>query len=263
MLEHIARGPAAAALFLWWCAAAPAVQANDLQFTGYATDRAGKALYTEAHHVQSAGALGESRVVMYRCPQGGAAFARKELTYGKQRSTPEFTLSDARGGYQEGLRQTPQGPRVFLRDSARSPRREAALPANAALVADAGFDEFVLQHWDELEAGKTVRFLFLVPSRLDYLSFKVKKHAETTLEGATVSVIRLNLSGVLGWFLPYIEVAYRKSDRTLKRFDGVTNIRDEAGRNLVAVIDFPYRERRTMPAVDLAKLRAEPLVARC
>lgn len=238
-------------------------QAADLQFTGFARDRDGKPLYVEAHYVRNAGAIGETRIVMYRCTQGGPAFARKELTYGKLRAEPEFTFTDARSGYVEGLRQTAQGPRVFQQENARSPRREAPVPANVTIVADAGFDEFVRQRWDELENGQTMRFPFLVPSRLDFLSFKVEKHGETTIEGATASVIRLNLSGVLGWFLPFIEVSYRKSDRMLMRYDGLSNIRDEAGRNHIAIIEFPLRERRAVPAVDLVKLRAEPLVSRC
>jgi hypothetical protein len=241
-----------------------ATVAADQQFTGYARSRAdGKLLYVESHHVRRAGEVGETRVVMYRCSADGPAFARKELTYGASRETPEFTFTDARSGYVEGLRRTAEGPRVFQQDGPKSPRREAKAPTDAALVSDAGFDEFVRKHWAALEAGKTVRFPFLIPSRLDYLTFKVKKHGETKIEGATASVIRLNLSGVFGWFLPYIEVTYRKSDRLLKRYEGLTNIRGEDGRNLVATIEFPSRDRRSGTPSDFVKLRAEPLVPRC
>ena len=83
------------------------------------------------------------------------------------------------------------------------------------------------------------------------------------VEGAAASVIRLNLSGVFGLFLPYIEVSYRKSDRVLLRYEGLTNIRDGQGKNLVASIRFPPAERRAGAAVDVTRLRAEPLVARC
>jgi len=241
-----------------------AATASDQQFIGYARSRDdGRLLYVESHHVRNAGAVGETRLVMYRCSPGGPAFARKELTYGAVREVPEFTFTDARSGYVEGLRRTAQGPRVFQQEDSRSPRREAKVPANVAIVSDAGFDEFVRKHWAELEAGKTVRFPFLVPSRLDYLTFKVKKQQEAKIEGATVSVIRLNLSGVLGWFLPYIEVSYRKSDRLLKRYEGLTNIRSEQGDNLIAIIEFPSRDRRSGVESDFVKLRAEPLVPRC
>ena len=119
------------------------------------------------------------------------------------------------------------------------------------------------KHWSELEAGKTVRFPFLIPSRLDFLNFKVKKDRDTRVNDAPASAIRLNLSGVLGWFLPYIEVTYRKSDQTLLRYEGLTNIRKDDGGNHVAVITFPPRERKTVAAVDLARARSETLVARC
>ncbi|MFM7432753.1 MAG: hypothetical protein ACKO3O_04585 [Gammaproteobacteria bacterium] len=243
---------------------APPAMATDLQFTGYARSRDdGRLLYVESHHVRNAGAVGETRIVMYRCSIDGPAFARKELTYGSVREEPEFSFTDARRGYLEGLRRTTQGPLVFQQENARAPRREAKVPANTVIVADAGFDEFVRKHWAELEAGKSVRFPFLIPSRLDYLSFKVKKHDEVKIDGATASVIRLNLSGVLGWFLPYIDVSYRKTDRVLMRYEGLTNIHGDNNGNLVAIIEFPLRERRTVPAVDLLKLRAETLVSRC
>jgi hypothetical protein len=271
MVHRFARPRSAAALSVALACLLPAAgvpsssaAAADLQFTGKARSRSdGRLLYVESHYVRAPGAVGETRIVMYRCGIDGPAFARKELTYGEVREEPEFTFTDARSGYVEGLRRTPQGLRVFQQENARASRREAKVPAGTTIVSDAGFDEFVRRHWNDLEAGRSVRFPFLIPSRLDFLNFKVKKHHETRIDGAVTSVIRLNLSGVLGWFLPYIEVSYRKSDRVLMRYEGLTNIRGSDGANLVATIEFPARERRSVPAVDLVSLRAEPLVPRC
>lgn len=249
------------ALALW----SDSLFAVNLEFRGEARSReaGGRLLYVEAHTVQNFGRIGETRIVMYRCSQNGPAFARKELTYGAVREEPEFTFTDARVDYTEGLRRTASGLRVFQQEGTRSARREASVPADIVVVSDAGFDEFVRKHWSELESGKAVRFPFLVPARLDYLSFKVKKHREISIDGQAASVIRLNLSGVLGWFLPYIEVTYRKTDRVLKRYEGLTNIRDPKGDYQTAVIEFPISARRTVSAVNLERLRAEPLVSRC
>jgi hypothetical protein len=248
------------------CADPQAAVAADLGFTGYARDlETGRLLYIESHFVRGHGEPGESRIVLYRCANGTETFARKELNYGSVREEPEFSFVDGRSGYTEGLRRGPGGPVVFQRDSARAPAREAKVPSNVAVVADAGFDEFVRKHWSELEAGQTVRFAFLIPSRLDFLTFKVKKHRDDSVEGAAAAVIRLNLSGVLGWFLPYIEASYRKSDQVLMRYKGLTNIRDTAGDNFVALIEFPMKERRAPPAggAALEAQKAVPLVARC
>ena len=254
----------AAALVL--LAAPGALQATDLAFTGYARDRETRQLrYVESHFVRNAGQKGESRIVLYRCANGTETFARKDLSYGEVREEPEFTFIDGRSGYTEGLRRTAGGPVVFQREAATAPAREARVPANVAIVSDAGFDEFVRKHWAELEAGKTVRFPFLIPSRLDFLTFKVKKNREEPVEGALSSVIRLNLSGVIGWFLPYSEVSYRKSDQVLMRYEGLTNIRDAQGSNMVALIEFPAKERRTLAAggAALETQKLVPLVARC
>jgi hypothetical protein len=259
-------GIPARGLALALCLAAAAAQAEDAVFTGQARDiETGRLLYVESHFVRDAGRPGETRVVMYRCADGSGSFARKTLRYGEVREEPEFSFVDARSGYTEGLRRTPRGPQVFQREDARAPLREAAVPANVVIVSDAGFDEFVRRHWAELEAGRTLRFPFLVPSRLDFLTFKVKKHHEEIVEGAPAAVIRLNLSGVIGWFLPYIEVSYRKRDQVLMRYEGLTNIRDAQGRNMVARIEFPTKERRGLPAgaAPLEVQQAAPLVARC
>ncbi len=237
--------------------------AADQVFTGYARDlKSQQLLYVEQHAVRGFGTATEERVVKYRCAKSDATFARKTLQYGARRNEPAFRLEDARSGYIEGLRRTASGLEVFQRENAQAQLRQKLVPANVAIVSDAGFDEFVRQHWAELEAGKTVKFPFLVPSRLDYMSFKVYKHGETTIEGAPASVIRLNLSGILGWFLPYIEVSYRKSDRVLMRYKGLTNIRDAAGKNVTAQIDFPSRER-VVKTLDLDALRSAPLVSNC
>lgn len=237
--------------------------AGDLRVNAIARDqRTQELLYVESHLIQNVGKSSEQRVVLYRCSIDGPAFARKELHYGTAREAPEFTLFDARNGYIEGLRRTAQGLRVFQRTDARTAQRESAIAVDGPLVVDAGFDDFVRARWNELEAGRTVRFSFLVPSRLDALTFKIHKHHESSIDGMTVSVIRLTLSGVLGWVLPYIDVSYRKSDRMLLRYVGLTNMRDAKGENHIAVIDFPTAERRET-TVDLAAARAEPLTARC
>ena len=244
--------------------ALPAQAAREFVKTGYArTKETGRLLYIESHYVREAGTAAENRIVLYRCGFGGPTFARKELSYQSQRHTPDFNMIDARSGYAEGVRRTAQGLRAYSQLNATSPRREATLALRPNLVIDAGFDDFVRLNWRELEGGKTVSFPFLVPSQLDTYNFKIRKHREVTIEGSAASVIRLNLSGVLAWFTPYIEVSYRQADQVLMRYEGLTNIRNAEGQLLEAVIDFPSNERRLLPQLDLRGPRIEPLASRC
>lgn len=242
----------------------PELFARDLVKTGYARTReSGRLLYVESHYVRELGTAAENRIVLYRCAPAGAAFARKELNYHSQRHAPDFNMTDARSGYSEGVRRTTQGLSVYSKADAASPRREAMLALRPNLVVDAGFDDFVRSNWRDLDSGKTVSFPFLVPSQRDTFNFKVRKEREVLIEGVTASVIRLNLSGVLSWFTPFIEVSYRQSDQVLMRYEGLTNIRNADGQLLEAVIDFPSSERRVVPQVDVRAPRSEPLVSRC
>jgi hypothetical protein len=264
-MRRTATRPRSWAIALVLCAAARlAAAATGITFQGAARDVAtGKPLYREMHFVSAPGTAREVRIVHYQCPNSDAVFARKELDYTLSREMPRFTLTDARLGYVEGLRTLANGrAQVFQVPGRQRGERNALLPARKSIVADAGFDEFLKRHWAELERGQSIKFAFLVPSRLHEVEFKISKHGDAVIEGAPASVIRLNLSGFLGWFLPYIDATYRKSDRALVRYQGLTNLRDAAGDNLTALIDFPSAERREQ-AIDLAALRAMPLVRAC
>ena len=59
------------------------------------------------------------------------------------------------------------------------------------------------------------------------------------IEGEPATVLRLAPSGVLGWFAPAIEVAYRDRDRRLLRFTGITNVRQNPDDSVTARVAFP------------------------
>jgi hypothetical protein len=230
-------------------------------FTGYARDlQTNSPLYVEVHSVADPGTAREMRVVMYRCVEG-PAFARKELAYDADRTAPSFRFEDSRSGHDEGLVRHADRIEVFERSGARAARRTAQVDPDG-LVADAGFDEFVRLRWDALERGETLDAPFLVPSRLGRMTFRIRKIGEARIGAEQASVIRLSLAGLLRVLVPDIDVTYRQRDRVLVRYRGLTNVRDAGGRMLEAQIDFPDDGRYEV-AVDLAALRAQPLVARC
>ena len=237
--------------------------AGDLTFTGYARGLdTGELLYIESHAVTDAGGAHEKRVVLYRCPADSSPFARKLLEYGNDRTVPGFDFDDARSGFAEGLKRDSRGLTVFARAGAHAPVVAEPLVSPGELVADAGFDEFVRERWDSLERGTVSKVWFVVPSLKESVAFRVRKVDETNIDGDVANVIRLSLAGPLGWFLPDIDVSYRKRDRRLMRYRGTTNIRDAEGELLKAQIDFPDAGRNEA-AVDLAALRSLPLVTGC
>ncbi|MCB1607690.1 MAG: hypothetical protein KDI71_12000 [Xanthomonadales bacterium] len=248
-----------------WIALALSLPANAqlVTYQGIAYDPdEGDVLYRESHYLllDPDGQPAE-RVVLYRCPKG-EPFARKVMQMGADQLRPSFEMTDARLNYVEGLDRRESNALVYVqRDGERD---SELLELGQQAVADAGFDAFVRQNWQQLQAGERVRFDFLVPSRLSVMSFKVYKLREDLIDGAPASTFSLNLSGILGWFVSGLEVSYRDQDQALLRFEGLSNVRDPEGDNYVARIEFKDQDRQedADPAL-LSAAREEPLVSQC
>lgn len=248
-------------LVLFLLPAVAGAQALQYDGTAYDLDEA-RVLYRESHFLsRDADGRGE-RVVLYRCPDG-APFARKRVQYAGDAAAPSFELVDARLGYREGVRATGDAREVFVQESPDDAEERGPLPDAEGLVADAGFDEFVHRHWDALQAGETVRFPFLVPSRLDFYNFKVSKKGDTTLDGTSASVIRLALGSWWAFLLPHIDVAYSNDRRELLQFVGISNVRDEDGDNFKARIEFPRAARQPLADGALQAALSVALVGGC
>lgn len=234
----------------------------DVSYQGEARDLdTGTLLYREHHLVRQDGALPRERVVLYRCVDD-ALFARKRVDYSNASASPAFAMEDGRFGYREGVRLTDASLITYVRRDAASDEEQTALASTKRLVIDAGFDEFVRAHWNELQRGDTLTLDFLVPSRLDSYGFKLRKVESVPSDDAQISVFRLSLGGVLGWFADDIEVRYRDADRRLMRFEGLTNIRADRKDNLHARIDFPPQlERSGLGPAEWEQALAEPLTA--
>lgn len=194
----------------------------------------GTALYREEHLVRLADGRAEERLVMYRCLDG-SAFARKRVRYAQDPFAPSFLLEDARSGYREGAERTAEGLRVAWTGPGEG--ESAAMVEASALVADAGFDEWLRSAWEPLAAGETRSLDFLVPSRLRTYRFDVVAIAT---DDPALRAFKLRLGGWFGRWLPSIEVAYDADTRRLVRFEGLSNLRDDAGDAQMKVrIDFP------------------------
>ena len=239
----------------------PAASRAALTFEeGVARDPSSQAeLYREQHWVRSEGGRTLERLVLYRCPDG-IAFGRKQVDYRHSTVAPEFRFQDQRSGYLEGLARRGATPTVFFRPGAGAAEKSMGLPS-PQLVADAGFDEFVRRQWLPLVAGKAVPLDFAVPSRLESLGFTARRVGEATVGGERAYIFRLRLGGLLGYVVPSIDVYYGQQSRRLLRFQGLSNLRGDDGRNpLNARIDFASQPRAADEAQWQASLAA-PLAA--
>lgn len=235
--------------------------ADAVQYQGNAIDPAsGRLLYRETHLVQRDNGHPVARVVLYQCSDGNV-FARKRVGYADSMIAPDFELVDARDGYREGLRREHGTPVAFVKTDAHASERSEQVASDPALVADAGFDEFVLRNWKPLLAGQTLAIEFAVPSRGATYGFRLSRQTQAVVGGVPAVIFRLRLSGLLTLFAPHIDVAYALATHSLLRFEGVTNIRSGTGRQMVARIDFPAAAPTVIAPAALQNALAMPLKA--
>lgn len=235
--------------------AAPAGDAYAYEGLAYAR-RGDALLYREQHWVSD----GETkRVVLYRCPDG-AAFARKQVDATASAIAPDFELVDARIGYREGAQRIGAERNVYVEQRGKRTATRLVPPPDG--VVDAGFDRYLREHWDALVGGEQPVIPFLVPSEQRFLPFKVRRLTDATARGETR--FRLTLSAWYGFLAPSMDVTYDAATRELRRYTGLTPVRDAGGDNLDVRIEFPAdRVRRGVDANEVAAALGEPLSGRC
>ena len=237
--------------------AATVIPDRYIHYSGTAsTPHATDVLYSEHHVLHYREGRLADRVVLYTC-RDGRPFARKTAVYGDP-FAPDFLLEDGATGMREGVLTEGGQRRVFFRRLRAEPETSSALPRVPGLVVDAGFDEFIRANWQRLMAGQGAVMHFLVPSRLESMSFRVQRLRADLLDGTPTEVFRLKITGVLGWVLPGIDVSYSADDHVLMLYEGLSDLRDAAGNNFPASITFHPMDRG--PASEQESLTARKVV---
>ncbi len=198
-------------------------------------------LYGEQHALAFRDGRLAERVVLYTC-RDGSPFARKTVDY-EDPLVPDFLFEDSSNGSRAGVRPGAGERSVFFRGDAGEAEKSGPLPAVSGLVADSGFDEFIRANWPALIAGKPLELHFLVPSRLDDLRLQLQRERSDMVDGAAVEVFRLKPRGILGLVLPGIEVFYGADDHVLRRYQGLSDLRDAGGNNYRTEIVFHAADR--------------------
>jgi hypothetical protein len=230
-------------------------------YKGYAYTDDHRLLYTESHWLYADNGVNH-RLVIYACPDG-QAFGRKWVDTAPGAATPDVDMLDGRWGYREGVRTRAGQREVYSQANSNSPEKRAPIGSPKNGVIDAGFDAFVRQHWDELDAG-VAPLPFLVPSELRFVDFSAKKLRDEQSGGHDVRWFRLKLDGWYGFALPHIDVAYDTQNHELFEYRGLSNIRGNGNHNLDVIIQFPPQEHRgDLGSSDVERAAAMPLTGRC
>ncbi len=193
-------------------------------------------IYSEHHQEWWKGGRIMRDTVTYRDADGDI-IGEKHVDFRSVESAPEFLLRNIRTGHSEGATTDSSKLRVNFRASQGAPVKEEALDLPEGAIVDAGFDRFVENNWEALMRGDTFVRPFLVPSRLQFIDFRIRRIDDGSEPESATFEMAID-SALLRFFAPAITVVYDTRDRTLLEYDGVSNIRDAGGENLDVEIRF-------------------------
>lgn len=222
-----------------WLVCVDSATAEIRRRAGCAHDRStGEALYAEIHEERfHAGRIVSARV-RYTNPEG-RGFAEKFLDFSVSAQMPRFYFENSATGHAEGLESDGDGLTVLFRESRASGMRRSRPDGAAGGIADAGFDHFIGKHWSRLMRERGLVRPFLIPSLGRFVDFRIRRVESGPMrpEGEVGFILEAD-SALLRLLVPAVRVDYTAGDRRLRRYTGLSNVRDESGRNFDVVIVF-------------------------
>lgn len=223
-------------LALWAFAIPAGTHATTSERTGYAyaLDK-DMLLYTEKHHESVENGRVVRSVVTYRDPEGQIV-ATKRLDFSGNAASPGFRLENARNGHLEGAEQRDDKLLVFFRRTTNHDYEEAKLDFPGRAIIDGGFDRFVESNWTRLLQGEVFKRPFLVPSLQRFLDFRIYLERRTDADVVFIMEPASLLLRIVG---EEIIVTYDRDNAALKRYEGISNLRDQEGSNYRVRVEFP------------------------
>lgn len=212
---------------------------NARSYRGVAVDlRTGAPLYVEEHQEEMIGGRRTRLTTVYR-DVTGVQIAERTVEYVADRFVPIFRFEDKRSGYVEGAEHVDGDVRLFSREAKGDEVREKVISIPSPAVVDAGFNDFVQAHWDDMMAGKTMKMHFGVPSRLDYFRFRLYRVEEKLVDGKQAVVVRCEVDNMfLRWLVDPITLTYDEKSRRMVSYEGISNVSDEQGNSHLVRIVF-------------------------
>ncbi len=200
-------------------------------------------LYTEHHQFEYADGKPTTSQVEYRTPQG-EVFGRKTLDFSRSLTVPSYETRLHDGQYIEGLRYSDDAVVIYRSDDAGQSMDEKTLKLDDRSAADAGFNNLVLMHYDELLSGETVKFRFIAPNRQISVRFKAEFVGQREIEGLAVVDFKVAVASLLGLFVDPLRLSYDAQTRHLIEYRGLSNVRNAQGELYEVRIRYPELIRK-------------------
>ncbi|MEQ8288667.1 MAG: hypothetical protein RIB78_02975 [Gammaproteobacteria bacterium] len=210
---------------------------------GYAYDiDSGELLYSESHYETFQDGRIVSDKVTYRDTEGNV-FAEKEVDYSGSPVMPDFNLQNFATGHQEIASKLESELRVVFTPNEETSPQSETIPLPEQGIIDAGFDRFIVEHWQELVEGKQMVRKMLIPSLKKFIDFRIYQSRVDSESGKRELTVEPN-SVLIRFLADPLLLEYELDQPRLLSYEGKSNMRNEKGDNLLVRIDFPPGENK-------------------
>lgn len=212
---------------------------------GYAYDKASKELvYTESHFEDYRDGLIFKSNVIYKDPDENI-IARKKADFSNSNFMPDFSLTNSKTGHKESARYVESEYEISFSKTSQQPEQDSRLSFPEQGVSDAGFDNFIIEHWEQIIVGEMFKRDFLIPSMMDFIKFRIYQDEVIEEGGKSLRLINIEPdSFIVRAFAGTTKLYYEESSPKLRRFDGVSNMRDKKGDNYKVVIQYQDNQQK-------------------
>jgi len=222
-------------------------ETNKIEFVGYAYSLTDSSLLYSEHHsiIADSNNQRQSSSVQYKSSEG-FLIADKTLEYDEKGYFPNFNIVDLR---------TSQILDVALNDSIITitntqeddgDKQVDSLDtvSDGVMIADAGFDVFMMKNWPALVSGQSQVVEFLAPTRNMFVSFKIE---QTFINDSIVGFSLAPDNFFIALLVDPIYLEYDLGSGRILSYKGLTNIEEvvagePSGSNVLAHIKYQYSD---------------------
>jgi len=213
----------------------------DLIYEGVARNTDGKVLYIEKHKAEFNEDGKITRATTNYVRENGELVGVLKSDFTKVVTAPDYLFRDLRDGSEHGIRLSGKELILFKRDQNGKEQEKvfykSEFDEGVLLVGCQGLHYYLIDNLAEIKRRDKIPIKFLIPGKLTYYSFTMYYQGEN--DGIVKLKIKIS-NFFLRFFAPDLEVLYRKSDRKLLKYFGVSNLLDDKGELQKVSIEYKY-----------------------
>lgn len=210
------------------------------EYSSTARNKNGELTYKEQHKVLFNDQKVLTANTMY-LDASGKVIGEMSSDFTKMITTPDYEYKDLRSGISHGIKIDGENIKLWHKNKtgqlAETTFFKNQFAKEALIVGCQGLHYYLIDNLDLVKEKKTIPIVYFMPGKLDYYKFTLKLDREDS----DFIYLKLSIdSFILKLFTSSLDLKYRKSDRRLIQFSGLSNITDDKDQLQKVVIDYNY-----------------------